>query len=145
MFNILRSKKAQGLPLNFIVLAAIAVLILVLIVAFVVGGGGGLLGQLFQTGPTPKETIVKNCDIACNELQTITSTTQFTVSKYCTKTYAVDVDGSGKIEAAKGETGLKCWGKDIGAGCSVTFRTTAGDTKTCSMDSTVADCTTACG
>jgi len=135
-----KSKKAQGLPLNFIVLAAIAVLILVLVVAFVVGGGGGLLGQLFQSGPTAKETIVNNCRTDCNKLQVISSTTQYTMSSYCSKTYAVDLDGNGKIDnpnkAGAYERSFNCWDPEIGVDCTISFRDMAGTTHNCARTST---------
>ena len=147
-----KSKKAQGLPLNFIVLAAIAVLILVLVVAFVVGGGGGLLGQLFQSGPTAKETIVNNCRTDCNKLQVISSTTQYTMSSYCSKTYAIDLDGNGKIDnlnkAGNDERSFKCWNSNIGVDCTISFRDMSGTTQTCSRTTDehgeIKNCNNAC-
>ena len=55
--------KSQGLPINFIVLAAVAILILILIVGFVIGGGTAI-----ERGITPGVART-NCDRWCSDLQ----------------------------------------------------------------------------
>ena len=56
--------KSQGLPINFIVIAALAILILVLIAAFVIVFRGS-----FAKALTP-EVARSNCENSCRNLQT---------------------------------------------------------------------------
>lgn len=51
------SKKAQGLPLNFIILAVISVLILIILVMFVTRG--------FRTEPVAAQTAINTCNSRC--------------------------------------------------------------------------------
>jgi len=120
-------KKAQGLPLSFIVIAAISVLILVLIVAFTVGAGGGFLRQLIAPAPAEIESIQTACSAACDRISGITSEAQFKSSDYCSKTFTADIDRDGKINATS-ESGLHCWDNAIGQSCALT--TTTGITLT---------------
>lgn len=55
--------KSQGLPINFIVLAAVAILILVLVVGFVIGGG-----TAFQRSISPG-VATSNCNSWCSSMQ----------------------------------------------------------------------------
>ncbi len=106
--------KAQGLPINFIVIAALAILILILAAGFVVAGGSSagsaLAPQQFRT----------SCEDACAKLQTKANTMEYTVgqdpddllgsvnSKYCIS------------QALKGQTQeINCY--DYGVQCYVTF------------------------
>ncbi|MEM2873916.1 MAG: hypothetical protein QW063_00450 [Candidatus Nanoarchaeia archaeon] len=109
--------RAQGLPLNVIVLAAIAALVLILIVAFTIGGLGGFFKQITTaSGIEELSTVQTACSSACSRAQvTATTLIQFKNSDYCKKTFTIDLNKNGKIDA--GETGLKCW----------TASTTVGD------------------
>ncbi len=112
--------KAQGLPLSFIVIAAISVLILVLIVAFTVGGLGSSFKQLTITGQQGDlGTVQSACTANCNKLQAVSPTaTQFQSSDYCRTTYAIDLNKNSKIESNLGETNLNCWNQSIGGDCT---------------------------
>ena len=55
--------KSQGLPINFIVLAAVAILILILIIGFVIGGGTAMERSI---APGVARS---NCDRWCSDLQ----------------------------------------------------------------------------
>jgi hypothetical protein len=114
--------KGQGLPLSFIVIAAISVLILVLIVAFTIGGLGSSFKQLTITGQQGDlSTVQTACTANCNKMQATTPTfSQFQSSDYCAKTYAIDLNKNNKIEATSGETGLNCYNSSsIGVDCTV--------------------------
>ena len=83
--------KSQGLPINFIVLAAVAILILILIVGFVIGGGAA-----FERNIAPG-VARSNCDRWCSSLQqqaSINTQENFGTndigSSYCTNTQVVD-------------------------------------------------------
>ena len=77
------NKKAQGLPLNFIVLAAIAILILILVVGFVIGGGTSISRSISPNAAR------QYCESACSDIKsqaaTKLSTTGivFTETDYC--------------------------------------------------------------
>jgi len=128
MFN----KRAQGLPLSFIVIAAIAALILVLVIAFTIGGLGGFFRQIMAPAPEELSTVQTACKAACDSLIAISTDKQFRDSAYCKKTYTVDINGDGKIDP-NSETGLHCYHPDIGISCTVTTTTgiTLSDTDNC--------------
>ena len=116
--------KAQGLPLSFIVLAAISVLVLILIVAFTVGGLGSFFKQITIVGGGGKgeelSVVQTACTTNCQKLQADPTLTlqKFKGSDYCKKTFAVDLDKDGKINATN-ETGLHCWYDKINIDCAV--------------------------
>ena len=83
--------KSQGLPINFIVIAALAILVLILAAGFVISGGTSATSTL---GPTQ---VRNTCQGYCNVLQQKASfcapgdTTCFdpTTEKYCTTRFNV--------------------------------------------------------
>ena len=152
MAKLIRNKRAQGISLHFIVIAAIAVLVLVLIVAFTVGGLGTFFRQMLGSGTTDLQTVQSNCQVNCNQLGTVTSKTSWNSGTYCTKTYNLDIDGDGKVggyaeRARQGttdegpkiydksgddvEVGIHCWQKPISISCDTSFVTPGGTTVTC--------------
>ncbi|MFH0868663.1 MAG: hypothetical protein V1839_00375 [archaeon] len=153
------NRKAQGLPLNLIVLAAMAALILVLVVAFTIGGGSNFFSKIFKTGTTSIGDEISVVQAACNNLceqaKTAATSPAWTSSAYCTKKYNIDRDGDGKLGGTKCPTdplGLNCGlvGKttkekglsctDIGISCTVDLPTTSGNYTTCLVDSTSNKC-----
>jgi hypothetical protein len=111
-------EKGQGLPLSFIVIAAISALVLIIIIAFTIGGGGSLLKQIITPAPEEKGTVQVACNSYCSQLTGATTENQFTSSSFCTKTFAVDLNGNGKINTTD-EAGLHCWGTKLLATCTV--------------------------
>lgn len=108
--------KSQGLPINFIVLAAVAILILILVVGFVVAGGGA-----FQRAVTPA-TARSQCETFCSRIQADAMTKDYHENlvsnfeavgalrghkEYCT---TQDVEGVGSLNCL-----------DLGVTCYVTF------------------------
>ena len=105
--------KAQGLPINFIVIAALAILILILAAGFVVAGGGSIQSSM---GPQVFRT---NCESTCSVLQRQASVLNYvngdadhlvgsTTTQYCIP------------QALKGQTNeVSCYG--YGVQCFVTF------------------------
>jgi len=108
--------KGQGLPLSFIVIAAISALVLILVVAFTVGGLGGFFKQITIVGGGEELSAVQTaCSTACTNAQTTATTLDaFKRSDYCRRTFAVDLNKDGKTD--KAETGLKCWSDKITVG-----------------------------
>jgi len=121
-------KKAQGLPLSFIVIAAISALVLILIVAFTIGGLGGFFKQITIAGGGEElSTVQSACNTACQKLVSIGTLAEFQSSAYCTKTYSIDLNHDGKI--TKTTSGNPITGLPIFAGANAT-KTTSTPTPT---------------
>lgn len=100
--------KAQGLPLSFIVLAAISALVLILVIAFTIGGLGGFFRQITIAGGIQDlSTVQTACKSACDRLLPGITETQFKSSDYCTRKFTVDLNSNSKVDT--GEQGLNCW------------------------------------
>ncbi|MCX6774778.1 MAG: hypothetical protein NTY99_01665, partial [DPANN group archaeon] len=62
--------KGQGLPLEFIVIAAISALIIVLVIAFTIGGLGGSFKQIgISSGGDDMSAVQSACQTACSQFQ----------------------------------------------------------------------------
>ena len=147
------SKKAQGLPLSFIVIAAISALVLILIVTFTIGGFGSFGKQIIGSSASDLESTRDICRANCAKLAAITSDSQWVQSAYCEKTFAVDLDGDGKAgggkcaaataalvatdlrcgkkDNTKFEVGLRCWDNFIGVSCTQSITTASGSNLFC--------------
>jgi len=114
--------KAQGLPINFIVLAAIAILILILVVGFVIGGSSSF-------GRSISPTVARqNCESSCAKLQNIAAAKDYGTNPdvWTALGYASDKGASStfciKQEAQGGVAGgVNCTHSSIGVSCFVTF------------------------
>jgi hypothetical protein len=110
--------KAQGLPINFIVLAALAILILILATGFILGGGLSISASI-----SPDQARA-SCQNACLNVRSAASTMDTYVSgatvsagsSYC-KNYVV-----AGVSAAGGPSGgLTCADVRIGTSCVASF------------------------
>jgi hypothetical protein len=110
--------KGQGLPLSFIVIAAISALVLILVIAFTIGGLGGFFKQIVAPAPEEFGTVQVACNSYCSQLSGAATENQFTKSSFCTKTFAIDLNRDGKINTTT-EAGLHCWGYNLTAACTV--------------------------
>ena len=114
--------KSQGLPLNFIVLAALAILILILAAAFIIMGGKSI-----QKSMSP-QTARANCQQICYKMQSDASTKEYSSDSdisgldghdaWCT---GQDIEGLG--------TNVTCTA--IGEHCYVTFSNSIQKEVTC--------------
>ncbi len=111
-------EKGQGLPLSFIVIAAISALVLILVIAFTIGGLGGFFKQIVAPAPEELGTVQVACNSYCSQLAGAITSNQFNTSSFCTKTFAIDISKDGKIDTTT-EAGLHCWGPAIGATCAI--------------------------
>lgn len=96
--------KSQGLPLNFIVLAAIAILILILVVGFVIGGGGAVEGSISPAAAR------SNCQRWCSELQ-----------MEVRRNADYDISSSSFCENQQVVDGAETNCEDLGIDCVVTY------------------------
>ncbi|HDQ59992.1 MAG TPA: hypothetical protein ENN30_02250 [Candidatus Woesearchaeota archaeon] len=130
-------KKAQGLPINFIVIAALAILVLILAAGFLIGGGASAGGAL---GPTQ---VANTCNGYCQNLQRAAASQakpdggmatweDGINSRYCKSTFAVEGSAVDK----------SCL--DMGIVCRVTFVDGSTGTVECGVsESTDGDATPA--
>ncbi len=105
--------KAQGLPINFIVIAALAILILILAAGFVVAGGSSFTGAI---GP---ETMRNKCTSFCNTLNRYTMDNVVTApsagtsiggpTDYCSKSFAIKGVGTGSCGNLSSSLGTSCY------------------------------------
>jgi hypothetical protein len=95
------AKRGQGLPLELIVLAAIAAIVLVLIIAFTIGGGSTFLTKIFQGGQQSVGDDLDNarasCNSLCSQAKLVTTTSAWSSSSYCIKSFSVDLDNDGQL------------------------------------------------
>ena len=117
------NKKGQGISISFIVVAAIAALVLVLVIAFATGGLGKFFGNIFKVGgasgsDTDMKVVQTKCAELCNTAQ-MSGYGGWDKSKFCTKTFGIDLDGDGYINQSTGEI-LNCTSSAIGAQCMLT-------------------------
>ncbi len=119
------ASKGQGLPLSFIVIAAISALVLILVIAFTIGGLGGFFKQINIAGGTEDlSTVQTACSASCSKTQFVSSKVQFQSSDYCKKTYTIDLNKDGKITATNPqETKLQCYSTAINIECTVQLGT----------------------
>jgi len=127
--------KAQGLPINFIVIAALAILILILAAGFVVAGGSS-----FGRAVSP-ETMRSSCQTWCNDLESYTTNNVNTApasgeaisgpTGYCSKNLAVKGIGSGTCGDLEDKLGVSCYVTfEDGSSCRVSCNATT-NTPTC--------------
>lgn len=122
----------QGLPLSFIVIAAISALVLILVIAFTIGGLGGFFKQIVAPAPTDLSTVQTSCTSFCNTAQTTAQTVdQFKNSDFCKKTFAIDLNKNGKIDT--GESGLHCKDTAVTVTVGTESTTQTGPSATCSI------------
>ena len=120
-------KRGQGLPLNTIVLAALAVLVLLLIVGFTTGSLGRLFeGFRSQTTTVDLKTAKTLCTEYCTELKSEGAAGTLTIEKaekseYATKRFAIDFNRNGRID--DNEINVPCWDPRIGVLCQVIIGT----------------------
>ncbi len=142
--------KAQGLPINLIILAIVAALVLVIVVAFTVGGTSNVFGKISKSSAVVGgdfEAVRATCKSFCDRAQSLSSTDDWVKSQYCARTFSVDLDRDGKtgtfdqngVTAAGGkynaakqlEIGLNCWDPAISVNCQSEIVYPDGTTKTC--------------
>ena len=78
------NKKAQGISLNYIVIAAIAVLVLVIVVGFATGGLSKSFKGLKSAGPSESSVFRASCDSVCITSQGAETSALWNSSEWCT-------------------------------------------------------------
>ncbi len=93
MFN----KKAQGMPMNVIIIAIIVLVVLVILIAFFAGGFGSIVGKVRDlfggSAGQAKDLAIQTCTSLCESAGNLPSTNQ-KESGYCKQTFLVDDDAN---------------------------------------------------
>ena len=90
----MKSKKAQSLPMNTIIIAIIAIVVLVIIIVFFIGGTSSIaqkIRELFTgaTSGTDLQTAKQFCQEYCDQERT---------TAWCNKYFRIDTDANGIAE-----------------------------------------------
>tara|TARA_Y100000310_G_scaffold336790_1_gene422288 strand:- start:397 stop:765 length:369 start_codon:yes stop_codon:yes gene_type:complete len=108
-----KNKRGQGLSMNVVVVAILAVIILVILALIFTGGIGkvwGRIGTIFRWA-TPEEQSLefaeKQCELACSNAQAM-SKENVGRSTYCKQTFNIDASGDGEIEE-----NVHCWDLNV--------------------------------
>ena len=112
MFN----KKAQGMPMNVIIIAIIVLVVLVIVIAFFAGGFGSITNKikdLFggKVQGQALDTIIQTCPDACDNAKGLPDTAQPKAS-YCKSTFVVDDDSNPNTAPVKVRCGTASLGAD---------------------------------
>jgi hypothetical protein len=99
--------KSQGLPLNFIVLAALAILILILAAAFIIMGGKSV-----QKSMSP-QTARANCQQICYNMQRMASKRSFSRTSWSGKSDVISALCSGHDRSCASVVNAWCTEQDI--------------------------------
>ncbi|MBT4114273.1 hypothetical protein HOD83_00395 [Candidatus Woesearchaeota archaeon] len=128
----MESKKAQGISLNFIVIAIIAALVLIIIIAFTVGGLGTSLSKIFEAGDSGTEADIDlaeaKCEKLCNDAVQIKDAAAWENEDYCQQTFVIE-----------GEQ-IHCWEDPVGQACYVSEQDVYGELWECAPS----DCGNGC-
>ena len=108
---ILRNKKAQGLPMDIVIISIIVIIVLVVVIAFFVGGTGSVMQkikQIFTGGTAGTELPIAReyCNNYCNNAEQITDDALKKKSAYCKYSFSLDLDGDGQADTVKTEQGV---------------------------------------
>ena len=125
-------KRAQGLSLSFIVVAAIAALVLVIVIAFTMGGLGGFFKKMTGVSEEAAEgtdvaTAQSTCATLCMQAQGITSPARWKTTTYCTREFLIDSER------------YHCWEAPIRKTCTYSMTDAFGATASCDATNCLAN------
>ena len=91
------NKKAQGMPMNVIIIAIIVLVVLIILIAFFAGGFGSVVGKvrdLFsgQTSGQAGDLAINTCQNLCESAGNLPSENQ-RQSAFCKRSFLIDDDG----------------------------------------------------
>jgi len=113
-----KNKRGQGLSMNFVVVAMIAVIVLVVIAIIFAGGVGSSfrrMGEIFQLGTQYQSlaVVIEKCDIACTIAQ---GKDNPKTSSYCKSTFTYET-GHMTEDGKKEKKTVWCGHTDVGVSC----------------------------
>ncbi len=107
---ILKNKKAQGLPMELVIISIIIIVVLVVVIAFFVGGTGTVMQkikQIFTGGTAGTELPIAKefCNNYCTNTQ-VDETGSGKDSAFCKYSFTLDNDGDGQADTVKTDQGV---------------------------------------
>lgn len=132
MFSkLLNKKRAQGIPMETVIIAIIVLVVLVVIIAFFVSGTGTVIDKIkgiFGASKGEDLAIVKSsCETFCD--QAVSADLQPQQSKYCTYQFKLDKNNDNKADTTENNDGKQvtkafyCDDAGVSVGCSFTCPT----------------------
>jgi len=102
------NKKAQGLPMDTIIIAILILVVLVVIVAYFLGGFGQVgerISSIFNPHSAYSLAEAKTlCSTKCEKLNAVDDPESLLRSRFCGTSMTVDRDGDGKADKKDGIT-----------------------------------------
>ncbi len=94
----MNNKKAQGMPMNVIIIAIIVLVVLVILIAFFAGGFGSVVGKVRDlfTGTTSgqsRDITIQTCQNLCDAGKNLQTGSQ-KISGFCKQSFVVDMDSN---------------------------------------------------
>ncbi len=104
----MKNKKAQGMPVNVIIIAVIVLIVLIFLIIFFVGGFGNVknrIDALFSGSVTgqSKELVVQQCQSFCEGALAAPAGSR-KILPYCRDSFVVDDDGNSQTPPKR----MKC-------------------------------------
>lgn len=93
----MKSKKAQGMPMNVIIIAIIVLVVLIIVIAFFAGGFTGIASKIRGTfgGVTgqAEDLAIQSCQSLCESAGNLAQESQ-QQSAFCKRSFLIDDDGN---------------------------------------------------
>ncbi len=93
----MKSKKAQGMPMNVIIIAIIVLVVLIIVIAFFAGGFSGIVSKIRGTfgGVTgqAEDLAIQSCLSLCESAGNLPAESQ-PQSSFCKQSFLIDDDGN---------------------------------------------------
>ena len=96
-------KKAQGMPMNVVILGIIVLVVLIVVLVFFVGGTTNITQKIRdivtgRVGTQSVELSVEDCRQFCSSAEKLPNGDLQRDSAYCKKAFIVDLSGDGKLK-----------------------------------------------
>src|SRR3989338_4281155 len=103
------NRKAQGMPMNVIIIAIIVLVVLIILIAFFAGGFSSVVGKVRDlfTGTTSgqsKDVVIQTCQNLCDTAKVLPAGAQKS-SGYCKQSFLVDDDGNSNTQPKRSVCG----------------------------------------
>ena len=92
------NRKAQGMPMNVIIIAIIVLVVPIILIAFFAGGFSSVVGKVRDlfTGTTSgqsRDVVIQTCQNLCDTAKVLPESSQ-KISGYCKQSFVVDMDSN---------------------------------------------------
>src|SRR3989338_9939264 len=99
------NRKAQGMPMNVIIIAIIVLVVLIILIAFFAGGFSSVVGKVRDlfTGTTSgqsRDVVIQTCQNLCDTAKILPESSK-KFSGYCKQSFVVDDDSNPSTPAKR--------------------------------------------